>query len=80
MFSKAFWSGAAIGVVLVVLFWLLVIALFIVAAVFVMLGTAAGVVAAIVLLGLCVLTLHRILRRFRASREATKMKDNLPSP
>jgi Flp pilus assembly protein TadB len=80
VFSKAFWSGAAIGVVLVVLFWLFVIALFIIAAVVVMLGPAAGVVAAIVLLGLCFLTLHRILRRVRPSREATKMKDNLPSP
>ena len=72
MFSKAFWSGAAIGVVLVVLFWLFGIGfLFIVAAVFVMLGPAAGIIAAIALLGLCFLTLHRVLRRFRASREAT---------
>jgi|GEM_PF-3558506 len=80
MFSKAFWSGAAIGLVLVVLFWLFVIAVFIIAAAFVVLGPVIGIIVALVLLGLCVMTLHRILRRVRASREATKMKDNLASP
>jgi len=69
MFSEAFWSGVAIGVVLVVLFWLFVIAVFIIAAAFVVLGPVAGIIVALVLLGLCVLTLHRILVRFRASRE-----------
>jgi hypothetical protein len=67
-----------IGLFIVLSFWLLVIALLFIAAMFVVVGPVGGVITAIVLLGLWFVTLHRILRRFRASREAVRRAISYP--
>ncbi len=61
-------------------FWLLVVAVLIIAAMFAVLGLVGGAVVAIVLLGLCFVTLHRILRRVRAAWKAAKRASELSSP
>jgi len=68
------------GLFLILGFWLFVAAVFISAAVFVVLGVIGGVIVTVLLLGLCFLTLYRIIIRFRAPWKAAKMKSELSSP
>lgn len=60
-------------------FWLLVVAVLLIAAMFAVLGPVGGAVVAIVLLGLCFVTLRRIFRRVRAAWKAAKRESELSS-
>ena len=52
----------------------------IIAAMFAVLGPVGGAAVAIVLIGLCFVTLDRILRRLRAAWKAAKRASELSSP
>ena len=52
----------------------------IIAAMFVVIGPVAGIIVAVALLGLCFLTLYRILIRFRAAWKAAKNANEVSSP
>jgi hypothetical protein len=47
---------------------------------FAVLGLVGGIIVAVVLLGLCFLTLYRILIRFRAAWKAAKKANEVSSP
>jgi hypothetical protein len=55
-------------------------AVLIIAAMFAVLGPVGGAIVAIVLLGLCFVTLYRIFRRVRAAWKAAKRASELSSP
>ena len=55
------------------------VALLLIAAMFAVLGPVGGAVVAIVLLGLCFVTLRRIFRRVRAAWKAAKRESELSS-
>ena len=76
---ESFVQGLFLGLFLFVGFWLLVVALLIIASMFAVLGPVGGAAVAIVLLGLCFVTLHRIFKRARAAWKAAKRASELSS-